>query len=334
MTPLHNMSDDELWKRLADATDSMRPELLQQLGWRCIRRDEWGEAIALLEEAKDGYEKLGVSSDARLCTHWIARCHAELGDADASIRNHMAVVEMKAAEGPLDEFAAKTLDAIGCEYRDSGRHLQAANYFGQAARVHDVNGSEEFAENSGRKWMDAITRTDTWADMPEASDLVLKNSTSIEAHVHVLVSRTRAQLAMSSLGYDIDAMLAKAERLNGCQTDIQSTFAIELARIAVMISRGNNTEARERAFHGRHAAIEMDEPVFQAQFLLAIADAELESNPDEAREMLVLAQELGEVLKSEEIIDHAATSMMQLREQRLANPQLTLWEAALGEDAA
>ena len=327
------MSDDELWKRLEGATDSMRPEILQQLGWRCIRRDDYGLAIQLLEEAKAGYDKMGSSTDACLCEHWIARCHANLGELDVSIAHHAEVIRRKCEEGPLDELGAKTLDAIGCEYRDSGRYLQAAEYFGQAARTHHSNGSDEFAENSARKWMDAIVQTGTWQDMPEASGLVTEHGSSIEARIHVIVCQVRAQLACPSLGYDIDDLLASADRLDSCQTDVQCTLNIELVRIEVMLSRGQHAAARERAAHGRQAAIEMDEPNLQAQFLLALAESQMESEPQAARELLMVAQDLGQAIKDTAIIDHAATSLMQLREAQLAQPQMTLWEAAGDPDA-
>jgi hypothetical protein len=98
----------------------------------------------------------------------------------------------------------------------------------------------------------------------------------------------------------------------------------------VLRTHDREADARAVAQAGRTLARQIEETKYQAHFILAEADLLMPRKPQEARELLLLAKDLGEVLKDEEVLDQVTTSMMQLREAQLSEPQPTLWDAAEG----
>jgi tetratricopeptide (TPR) repeat protein len=328
MNDFSRMTEESLWDKLAESSGSERPEILQQLGWRAIQREKWGEAISILEEAKAAYEQIGCSSDVRMCLHWIARCAGNMSNSEMAIAEHINVLNMLQEQGPLDEFGAKTVDAIGCEYRDAGQQKKAGEYFGQAARLHDSNQSKYFAENSARKWIETIRRVGNWVDMLEATDIVLRNSTNLESHIHARVGQILAACHIPDSGYDIDDLLAKCARLDTAHADEEMSFEISLAKIAVLQLRGKLAEAESLALSARDHARACDDTNYQAQFIIAAAQTMLDRKPEAAVELLLVAQDLGEVLSDRDLLDHVGTSLMHIREARRSQPQPTLWDAA------
>lgn len=324
MTHRHDHTDEKLWNSLKSATDSERAEILQILGWRHIRQQKWARAVALLEEAKDAYLRLGLESQMRECANWIGRCLGNLGENERAILAHKEVLASLIDNDPTNDWVGKTLDAIGCQYRDAGMHDLAEPWFGQAARQHDANGDAELAVNSARKWINSIAATRQWSSMAEAASIVLRNSDTIIDHIRAHVGTVHAACAGVAEEVDVVVLLAKCDRLVSACDDVESAFEVELAHVAAMRQRGDLAGASDRALKGRAAAREYDSADYQAEFLLQAAACLADVEPERAESFLLVAKDLGEVLGDTSIEDRAEASLMQVREHmRSAHDELT-----------
>ena len=213
MTEFFGMSEDALWDRLPTASDSERPEILQVLGFRAVHREDWPAAIAFYSEALEGFQKIGCDADVEKCAHWIARCSGFMGDHDSAITHHEQVVQMRDERGPLDEFGAMTVDAIGCEHWDAGRHAQALPYFADAARLHHSNGSKKLSVDSARKWIQCIDRVGAWDQMADAVAIILADSDEIGDHAAAHLGAARAMCHGAGPHSEMEERLKKARNL-------------------------------------------------------------------------------------------------------------------------
>ena len=315
------MSDDELWDSLPSTTEASKPNVLQAIAWRAIRQQRWGEAIALLEEAKTGYETFGPARDAKMCEHWIARCATNMGDLELAIQRHKKVLEASSAEGPWDQFAAKTADAIGCELSTSGQYARAVDYFRLAALAHEANNDRHWAADSCHKWITRIRAAGLWHQMEEASALMLRVSTEVDQHILAHIGRVLAACAMNDRSVDVDALLAKCDRLATAATQTYTAHEIQLGHIAVLQMRGDRDRARSAAEEGIEAAQATEEPRYQARFLLACAENLPEDQRLLSQEMTLTAQDIAEVLSDCELLDRAAMLSLHLREELQTPPQ-------------
>lgn len=108
MTDYTQLTDEDLWARLAEVSDYDRIEVLVELGDRALRVAEYARAQTLLEEARDTAEKLG---DLR----WVASILFAQGTAAFDIGETEMAVEHFAQ-------AARTYCEIG-RSRDAARAL-------------------------------------------------------------------------------------------------------------------------------------------------------------------------------------------------------------------
>ncbi|NDB18683.1 MAG: hypothetical protein EB027_05410, partial [Actinobacteria bacterium] len=276
-------------------------------------------AIALLEQAKAGYEKLGAARDAKMCEHWIARCATSLGDLELAMQRHQRVLD--ATEGPLDQLAAKTADAIGCDLSTNGQYARATNYFRLAALAHEANNDRHWAADSCHKWITRIRAAGLWHQMDEASALMLRVSKDVDQHILAHIGRVLAACAMNDGSVDVDGLLAKCDRLATAGTETYAAHEIQLGHIAVLQMRGDRARARRAAEEGIEAAQASEDPRYQARFLLACA----ENLPDDERllsqEMTLTAQDIAEVLSDCELLDRAAMLNLHLRKQPEASSE-------------
>ena len=314
MSEFFGMSDDALWERLPAASDRERPEILQTLAWRAVQRENWPQAKAMYEEALAGFAKMGCNADVEQCTHWIARCAAYMGEHDAAIAHHRQVVQMRDERGPLDEFGAMTVDAIGCQHWDAGRHEQALPYFADAARLHHSNGSKKYSVDSARKWICAIDRVGAWEQMADAVAIVLADSDELGDHAAAHMGAARAMCQGAGPRSEMEARLQKARNLVRCHDDQELEVELALTEVMVLTAQGRRVQALKRALDAREVAKAAGTTYLQACLLLAAGALDADRHPKEALALLEQAQAIAEATKDRQLADRASTMILEAQD--------------------
>ena len=133
-----NMSKDELWEALADATGFRRGDILLYLSRELSHEDQYVQAISCAEEAVTVFEQAGYPRERAYALRQVAHIMQHQGNFTAAIEGYKAVLPL------LEEFGNDMDLAWAYEaMADCVRHL--ANYE-QAAEWYDL--AEDFYLNS------------------------------------------------------------------------------------------------------------------------------------------------------------------------------------------
>lgn len=149
-----------MWRQLPHSTGEERARILLELAQQAIYRDSGEEALALAEEARAIYRKMGATAP----NVEVAQAIAGVGSALKQLHREKEAAELLEEAITLEreggfEFVTDTLRTQGFYFCEAGEFERGIKSLLEAARIDEIHGNDEFLAidfyNAARAFFDS-----------------------------------------------------------------------------------------------------------------------------------------------------------------------------------